>query len=300
MHLNLHLLRLFHAVAEHGSFSRAADALHISQPAVSKGVRQLELQLDVPLIERLPGGPRGAGVRLTDEGRALFDHACGLFALERAAVDDLQARVEARRGHLTIGASTTVAGYWLPPVLAAFHARYPDVAVTVRVGNTQAMGRALVACAVDVAVVEGWLDDRRLTAQPWRDDPLAIVVPPAARGETVGELLRRPWLLREPGSGTRVVTDAHMAALSLTPEHTLEIASNVGIARAVAAGLGVAMLPLRVVEDLLRLGDVATVAVPGAPRLSRPLYVMRLAARAPSRLVDAFAAVLEAAEAPPS
>ncbi len=121
--MNLHLLRLFVAVAESGSFSRAAEGLWISQPAVSKGIRELEHQLDLTLIER----GTGKGFRLTEAGASLLTHARGIFAMERAALDDVRARVGVQRGSLTIGASTTVASYWLPPYVAAFCAAYPAV-----------------------------------------------------------------------------------------------------------------------------------------------------------------------------
>ena len=117
-HLNLHLLRLFAAVVEHRGFSRAADALFVTQSAVSKGVRELERQLNLALLDRssTDGGRRG--VRLTDAGEALYRHARALFAMEKAALEDVRDRVGLHRGRLRIGASTTVAGYWLPPALA--------------------------------------------------------------------------------------------------------------------------------------------------------------------------------------
>src|SRR5690606_38873032 len=120
MALNLHLLRLFFEVVNHSSFSRAADTLCISQSATSKGVRELENQLGLPLIDRSPKGRSERGLRLTAEGNALYEHARGIFALERAAVDEMQERRGLLRGSVTVGASTTVAAYWLPPYLSVF------------------------------------------------------------------------------------------------------------------------------------------------------------------------------------
>src|SRR3546814_2409945 len=101
--MNLHLLRMFMAVVEHQGFSRAAEALHVSQPAVSKAVRELEHQLGLPLVER--GGARGRGVVLTDHGQSLHQHARAIFALERTAMADIRERVELRSGVLRVGAS---------------------------------------------------------------------------------------------------------------------------------------------------------------------------------------------------
>jgi molybdate transport repressor ModE-like protein len=174
--MNLHLLRIFAAVAEQGSFSRAASALFISQPAVSKAVRQLERQLDLALIERGAGGTRGTrGVRLTDSGQALFEHARGIFALERAATEEVRARVGSKRGRLGVGASTTIAGYWLPPYVAQFARQVPGAQLQIRVGNTQAIGEALINCEIDLALVEGQVNDARIAANHWRDDELQII-----------------------------------------------------------------------------------------------------------------------------
>src|SRR5690606_1883109 len=111
MRLNLHLLKVFHTVATEGSFSAAARQLHISQPAVSKAVAELERQLDMALIERT-GTRTGRGPMLTEAGAVLNAHARGIFALEHAAVEELQERSGLKRGRLVIGASTTIASYW--------------------------------------------------------------------------------------------------------------------------------------------------------------------------------------------
>src|SRR3546814_6140470 len=104
--MNLHRLRMFMAVVEHQGFSRAAEALHVSQPAVSKAVRELEHQLGLSLVER--GGARGRGVVLTDNGQSLHQHARAIFALERTAMADIRERMALRSGVLRVGASTTV------------------------------------------------------------------------------------------------------------------------------------------------------------------------------------------------
>jgi DNA-binding transcriptional LysR family regulator len=298
--MNLHLLRIFTAVAEHRSFSRAAAALFISQPAVSKAVRQLEQQLDLPLMERGLGGARSAkGVRLTESGQALFEHARGIFALERAATEEVRARVGMKRGRLTIGASTTIAGYWLPPYAAEFARRFPSAELHVRVGNTRVVSEALIGCEIDLALVEGQVNDPRIIASHWRDDELQIIASPAAarrRKHTLEEMNSRVWLLREPGSGTREVTDLIMRAERITPERTVEFGSNEGIARAVAAGLGIAMLPGRVVRELTRIGELRPLTLhAAAPAFKRPLFRLQLKERPASPLHRAFCELLSRA-----
>jgi DNA-binding transcriptional LysR family regulator len=291
MALNLHHLRVFHAVADQRSFTRAAASLFISQPAVSKAVRELESQLDLPLIDR--GGSRAAGVRLTEGGKALFDHARGIFALERAAVDDVKALVGLRRGRLTVGASTTVAGYWLPPYLASLLERFPSIQLQVQVGNTQLIGQALIDCSVDIALVEGVVRDPRIVATRWQREELAIVSHPRAafahkRSPTPEELSDAVWLMREPGSGTREVAQRVMKTLGIAPKKGFDFGSNEGIARAVAAGAGVALLPMRVVRELAMVGEVQVLRLARAPHLERQLYLLQLRQRPAAPLVRAF------------
>jgi len=276
--MNLHLLRLFVAVAEAGSFSRAAESLWISQPAVSKGIRELEHQLDLTLIER----GTGKGFRLTEAGASLLTHARGIFAMERAALDDVRARVGVQRGSLTIGASTTVASYWLPPYVAGFCAAYPSVVPRVTVGNTQWVCEQLLECRIDLALVEGRVDEDRIGVSEWKADPLAIVVAANSalprRAVTAQLLGEQNWILREPGSGTRQATEALCEAHGIAALPWMEMASNEAIARTVASGVGLSMLPRVVVADMLALGTLRELKLPGAV-LSRPLFRLALKSR---------------------
>lgn len=302
MQLNLHLLRIFAAVTEQRSFSRAAETLCISQPAVSKAVRELEHQLGLPLIERGIGGTRGAkGVRLTDSGQALFDHARGIFALERAAVEEVRARVGLKSGRLVVGASTTIAGYWLPSYVAGFLQQFPSAQLTVQVGNTQAMSRALIDCEIDIALVEGRVTDPRIVSTHWRNDELTIIAPrnlavTRGRQPNLNALNEQVWLLREIGSGTREATGGAMRNLGIEPQRSIEIGSNEGIARAVAAGLGIAMLPTQVVRELIMLNEVKAVHFRETSMLERPLFLLQLKQRPSAPLVNAFCELLKQAQ----
>ncbi len=307
MAMNLHLLRVFFEVAQRRSFSRAAEALFVSQPAVSKAVRELERQLGLALIERAanrkpgshvqPGHAQGRGMLLTDGGQALLEHARGIFALERAALDDVHARIGRERGRLAIGASTTIAGYWIAPYLAALLARSPAIEAQVRVGNTAAIAQALVDCEIDVALVEGAVHDARIETLHWRDEAMRIVVAsadPLARKRAVDAktLNARDWLVREAGSGTREVGERLMQMHGIEPARTIELGSNEGIARAVAAGLGLALLPESIVRELRITAAVALVRFPRQLPLTRPLYRLQLRERPASPLASAFCELL--------
>lgn len=288
MQMNLHLLRVFARVVAHRSFSRAAESLFISQPAVSKAVRELEHQLGLPLIER-----GSKGVVATDAGRALFEHAQGIFALERVAVDDVRARVGQQRGRLVVGASTTIAAYWLPPYVAALLAQSPSIELRVVVGNTQAVSHSLIDCEIDLALVEGPVEDPRILTTHWRDEQLRIAVHPAtrlarSRKPSSAALSEQTWLVREAGSGTREVTDNMMREMGIVPSHQVEIACNEGIAQAVAAGAGLAILPVRVIRDQLRVGDIKVLGGKLGPAHTRPLSILQLKERPTSPLVQAF------------
>ncbi|HEY3786023.1 MAG TPA: LysR family transcriptional regulator [Steroidobacteraceae bacterium] len=296
MQINLHLLRIFFTVAGHRSFSGAARTLRVSQPAVSKGVRELERQLDLPLLERTASGARG--VHLTVNGTALFEHARGIFALERAASEDIRARVGLQRGRLAIGASTTVAAYWLPAYAAAFARLFPAIDLKIGVGNTQTVCDALIGCEFDIALVEGTIHDARILATHWRDDELRVIASPDSavarrRRPSLAELNDNVWLLRERGSGTREVTERLMRTHGISPRRTIEIGSNEGIARGVASGLGVAMLPTCVLGELIVLQQVRPLSFPDEVALVRPLLLLQLKERPPSPLIRALREVLE-------
>lgn len=294
--INLHLLRVFVAVVDQQSFSRAAEVLFITQSAVSKAVRELEHQLDLPLVDRGPGGARGMrGVRLTEGGQALYEHARGIFSMERIALEDVRERVGLRKGVLRIGASTTVAGYWLPTHIAAFARRFPDIQVELVVANTAQIAHAIVDCAVDAAFVEGPVDDARIDTSVWRDEALVVIAPEAplstigaTRRVSAAVLGEQTWLLREEGSGTRRVAQNLLRTHGIVPRHLLEIGSNEAIARAVAAGAGVAILPSVVVEDLIAMRRIRALSLEQQVSLSRPLYRLELLNRRRSPALQAF------------
>ncbi|MCB5363082.1 LysR family transcriptional regulator [Pusillimonas sp. CC-YST705] len=296
--MNLHLARMFHAVASQGGFSRAAELLCVSQSAVSKGVKELELQLGLALVDRAGRGTSRAGIHLTEAGQAMFEHLKEIFALEHAALEDVHARTGLRQGTLVIGASTTVAGYWLPPLLAVYRDQHPDIELKVVVGNTQFISEGLLDCHMDLALVEGVVDEAGIVATVWQEEALAVVSaagwPALAQAgrPTLQQLGAEPWLVREAGSGTGEVAQRLLRACGVTPSRTLEIGSNEGIARAVAQGLGLALLPACMVQDLIALKRLAQVQMP--LQLSRPLYRLRRAKRPLSPAAQAFSSLLDA------
>ncbi len=293
MSLNLHALRVFAAVVDAGGFSRAAARLRLSQPAVSKAVAVLEREAGVPLLER---GARG--IRLTEAGAALHDRARELFAVERTAEEELRALRGLERGVLRVGASTTIATYLLPPLLGAFQAAHPGVAIRVTSANTRAIARALLQRRLDVALVEGPIGDAPILVEHWREDELAVIAPPAHRFAAAGRriapasLAAEPFIGRERGSGTREVAARALAEHGVTPAVVLTLASTEAVKQAVAAGLGLAIVSRAAAADQLALGRIVEVKVRGL-ELRRAFTLLRIPGRAPSAAGRAFEELLQ-------
>ncbi len=287
MKLNLHHLRIFYTVVSTGSFSLAAEQLFISQPAVSKAVRELEKQHNLTLIER---GARAKKLQLTNGGIMLFEHARSIFALEKVALDDIHAHTGLKQGTLVIGTSTTIAGYWLAPYLAKFSRQYPNIKLEVTVANTQNISQALIDCTIDLALVEGTVNEPRIEAIAWQSDPLSVVVSPdiAPHNLSTTWLNDQNWLVREPGSGTLETTLSLLAKHQIIPRHTTQLGSNEAIAHAVVQGMGLAMLPAVVVENLITLKRLVTLTLTKNSTLARPLTFLKYRDRSDSPAAKSF------------
>jgi DNA-binding transcriptional LysR family regulator len=291
MALNLHHLRIFASVAEQGGFSRAATVLRLSQPAVSKSVRELEREIGSPLFER-----GGRAPRLTESGTLLFARARELFAVERSAEEELRALRGLESGVLRIGASTTVITYLLPPYLARFRAAHPHIVLQVASANTRNIARALIERRIDVALVEGPVTDARIEVIPWRDDELVVISSPshplASRKKVVlSDLAAESFIVRERGSGTRTVAESALALHGVRLTVAMQLASTEAIKQAVAAGLGLAIVSRSAIDDQLALGRVAIVPLHGVS-LQRALTELRLIGRPPTAAAATFRAAL--------
>src|SRR5690606_4916703 len=169
--------------------------------------------------------------------------------------------------------------------------------------NTAGIGHAIAEGRIDVAFVEGVVDDPGIVATPWREEPLQVVVAAGAtlgakRHASVAELSRQPWLLREAGSGTRQVARRLLRQRGIRPARLIEVGSNEAIARAAAEGAGVALLPAIVVRDLVAMGRVRVVGLAGDPDILRPLYRLELANRPRGPALQAFVDMVEGKQAP--
>lgn len=293
MSLNLHHLRLFTAVADEGGFTRAASALRISQPAISRAITELERDVGMPLLDR-----SGKTVRLTEAGRQLHERARELFGVESAAEQELRELRGLERGVLRVAASTTIATYVLPKLLGSFRAEHPAVRIVVSSANTRSVARMLLEWRVDVALVEGPVVHDRIEPQPWMDDELVLIAHPThafaeAGSAPLDQLADETFIVREPGSGTREVMRRALAEHGVLLRHTMRLGGTEAIKQGVAASLGLAFISRAAVVDQVALGTIAVVPVPGL-RIARSFVELRLRGRAASPAARAFASLLAA------
>jgi len=286
--MNLHLLRIFVCAVEENSFTKAADQLGISQPAVSKAVRELESQLDTLLLER-----QGKYFKPNEAGQVLYDYGKSLFAMEREASEVLRAFKNLERGRLIVGASTTVASYWLAPYLKKFSDKHPGVDIQVVGANTESVAQLLLDCKVDVALVEGEVNDERIETRLWRTEEMVAIAPSLESNTRKRELEQQVWILREQGSGSRNVAEQLLLNMGIQAQRTLEMNSNEAIIQAVAAGCGVGIVPKITARDQLALRRVKRFAL-GSGKMERPLFRLRLPHRPLSNAALAFEALLGA------
>jgi DNA-binding transcriptional LysR family regulator len=258
--MTLEQLRIFVAVAERQHVTRAAEALNLTQSAVSGALAALEARHAVHLFDRV-----GRGVVLNEVGRSFLVEAKAVLARAEAAELALADMSALRRGRLSIYASQTIASYWLPRRLVAFRAEYPGVELNVSVGNTREAAEAVRDGAAELGYVEGEVDDPALADETVGADQLVLLVKPDHRWATAKalravDLLAGTWVLREPGSGTRASLEATLRAAGVDPAKlrvALTLPSNEAVLAAAEAGAGATALSASVAADAVSRGGLA-------------------------------------------
>ena len=290
--MTLDQLRIFVAVAERQHVTRAAEALNLAQSAVSAAVATLEGRCGAKLFHRV-----GRGIALTEAGAVFLGEARAVLARAAAAELALAELGGLTRGTLSVMASQTIAGYWLPRHLVAFRRRHPGVAIRLAIGNTAEVVAAVLAGTADLGFVEGAHAGALLVDQRVAGDQLVVVVAPghpwAGRGGLdPAEIAAGDWVLREPGSGTRSAFESALAALApgAAPlRAALELPSNEAVRGAVEAGLGATALSASVAAPSLEAGLLVQVHL---PLPARDFTAIRHAERYRSRASDALLALM--------
>lgn len=264
-------LQVFHTVARLLSFTKAAETLHMTQPAVTFQVRQLEEYFNTRLFDRTHNR-----ISLTEAGARVYQYSDKIFELYGEMENAVREMTGEISGSLTIGASTTIAEYMLPALLGDFRAKYPDVSIHLKVSNTDGIVSMVENNTIDLGVVEAPVSNKNLVVDECRYDHLVAIVPPGhpkagLAKVTLDELLKHPFICREEGSGTREVIAEHLARWSKCDtcmDVAMELGSPEAVKGAVEAGMGISVVSNATIQKELRLGTL--VAIELDPPLERP------------------------------
>ena len=264
-------LQVFHTVARLLSFTKAAETLHMTQPAVTFQVRQLEEYFNTRLFDRTHNR-----ISLTEAGKRVFEYSDRIFELYSEMEHAVREMTGDVSGILMIGASTTIAEYMLPALLGDFKKKYPDVNLQLKVSNSDGIVHMVENNVIDLGVVESPVLNKNLVVEVCRVDQLVAVVSPnhplAGKDTvTIGELLEYPYICREEGSGTREVISEYMTEQGINNGQvhlTMELGSPESIKGAVEAGMGVSIISSATVQKELKLGTLVPLTL--VPALERP------------------------------
>ncbi|MGW8227706.1 MAG: selenium metabolism-associated LysR family transcriptional regulator [Gammaproteobacteria bacterium] len=264
-------LQVFQTVARLLSFTKAAEELHMTQPAVTFQVRQLEEQFNTRLFDRTHNR-----ISLTEAGKRVHECAERIFELYAEMDNSVRELTGDISGVLILGASTTIAEYMLPALLGDFKAKYPDITIRLKVANTDGIVSQVENNAIDLGVVEAPVNNKNLVVEECRTDHLVLIVPPAhelAKEDLVPiqRVADYPFICREEGSGTREVMIESMQDAGVSPADlniAMELGSLEAIKGAVEAGMGVSILSNATIQKELKLGTL--VAVQLDPPIDRP------------------------------
>ncbi|MEP7183435.1 MAG: LysR family transcriptional regulator [Betaproteobacteria bacterium] len=282
-------LQVFHAVAKHLSFTKAAEALFMTQPAVTSQIRQLEEHFNARLFDRGHGR-----ISLTAAGNLALEYVVRILEVSAELDNRLQEISGQLGGPLLIGASTTIADYLLPRVLGAYKARFPAVVPRLFVANSEAVQNRVAERSLDIGFIEGDSRLPLLATEVCCEDELQLTCAPShplakLKSATPESLTHYANISREPGSGTREVIDHYLQMAGLAPDalqREMELGSPEALKGLVATGLGFSIMSRATVINEIRLGQL--VQVPLAPRLIRSMSVIYPKERIHSQLVSSF------------
>ncbi len=280
-------LIVFSEVADTRNFSRAAERLHMTQPAVSQHIRALEERLKVRLLER-----NNKSVALTKAGEIVLHHAREIGGLYRKMEEMVDELLHYTGGPLSIGASYTFGEYVLPLTLARLNTEFPDIRPSVIIGNTADIAEQVRNRGLDVGIVEGEEIGTGLVVEKLAEDEMYVAA--GARHPLAGQiriplavLEEETWLVREQGSGTRAAADKMFAALPLQPSRLMEMGSTQSIKETVEAGLGVTLQSRWALRKELGLGSLRLLNIEGLP-VRRSFHILLRNGDLRTRTMDVF------------
>ncbi len=263
--MNFHQLYIFQMVATHLSFSRAAEAMEITQPAVSIQVQELEKFLGITLFHRRP-----RGLRITEAGNAVLSYAQQIFALSTQLVDTVQEMEDLQTGNLVLGASSTPGEYVLPSVVGRFRQIYPGIHVELVIGNTRTIMQRILDREMDLGMVGDHVEEysSELEMVDFQEDEIVLVAAPdhpvaTLNRPTVEQVMELGLVAREDGSATRQAAERHFRQLGLMPKIAIEMGSNQAIKQAAMAGGGIGIISRLGITAELKAGMLVVLDVEG-------------------------------------
>lgn len=291
--INLDQLRIFRAVAQSRSFTRAAELVHLTQPGISKHIKQMEEYYGIPLFDRL-----GKKVALTQAGEILSEATEEIMASATAAEQRIEELKGLHGGKLVLGASFALGIYVLPGVLAAFRKRYPAVEVTVDISLSAKIMAKILANKLDLGLVSQEAHDPRLFARQFMTDELIAVVPsnhPWANRKRIRpqEFMRETFIVAARGAGVRAAVEERLKQKGIVLTNVIDFGNMEGVKRAVEAGLGISIQPQSVVQREISAGSLTGVSLAGLDDKLGRFYVCRRDKHL-SNAAKAFLALLQA------
>jgi DNA-binding transcriptional LysR family regulator len=293
--VNLNQLRVFCEVLERKGFTRAAESLYLTQPAVSRQIRDLERHFGVELFEQI-----GKRTYPTGAGETLYSYARQVFRL----LDDLDTEINQikglKAGHLRIVASATAGTYLLPPLLGHFKRQYPGVEVTLEINNSQQVEQRLIFHQqIDLGVTERPVAEEALHAEAFDTDDLVVIVSPdhsfaSRKVVSAAGLEGERFIHREQGSGTRMLLEEEFTRANVKVRPVMELGSTAAVKQAVAAGLGISIVSSRSIRLEVEAGLLESLRCPDL-HLTRDIWFVHHRDRRLSRAASAFLEILRSA-----
>jgi DNA-binding transcriptional LysR family regulator len=286
MNITLRQLKIFEAVARHLSFTKASEELHLTQPAVSMQIKQLEQSVDLPLFDQV-----GKRISLTEAGEELQHYSRSITTLLLEAEQVFAEMKGIQRGRLNITVAST-ANYFVPRLWANFRNQHPGVMVSLNVTNREGLLQALAENDTDLVIMGQPPEGIDLVAETFMSNPLVVIAPPIhpladARYIPLQRLKTETFLVREQGSGTRSLMERVFAEKGLEPSTPIEMSSTEAIKQGVEAGLGLALMSVHTLEMELALKRLVVLDVEGFPVL-RDWYIVHRAGKRLSVVAQAF------------
>lgn len=292
--MNPHHLRTFLSIRKHRNYTRAAEEVFLTQPAVSRQIRQFEEELGVRLFEKI-----GKSLHLTDAGETLAVEAEKLLgAMERTA-EAVRSHRSAERGSIRIGASTTPGFYLLPDLLGRFHRRFPKVALHYTVENSLRIEQMLVRNELDLGFVGANLSSRELELKPLVEDEIVCFTSPShhlvkARHIASSSLEEEVWVIREKGSATRLLFEDWLSSRKGSIRKTIELTCPETCKALVQAGIGISFMSIHGLRTEFRTMRLVRIPVTGMS-LKRPIFLARHSEKRNSPVMETFLEIMESA-----